>query len=162
MRPALRQASHHHEYTLIRSSVPVFLCPALARDPVVAPVPPRLRSSRKFTSFARQHQEVMAAAIDAPRDVPHRRAAPAPVMVYRDLPISCPGCGAPSQILDKGEAGYYNLERNAVKAYLGYDAEEAKKKAEELRLQQDTYTKALKEADPKILEEVGMEKNVLG
>lgn len=36
----------------------------------------------------------------------------------KNLPQSCPGCGALSQEIDSGEAGYYSRSRKAVKNYL--------------------------------------------
>jgi genetic interactor of prohibitins 3, mitochondrial len=36
----------------------------------------------------------------------------------RPIPISCPGCGALSQQLYKDEAGFYNIDRRSVQAYL--------------------------------------------
>ncbi|OQU98301.1 hypothetical protein CLAIMM_04106 [Cladophialophora immunda] len=35
------------------------------------------------------------------------------------LPVSCPGCGALTQDVDAGEAGFYTLSRKAVVKYLG-------------------------------------------
>ncbi len=37
---------------------------------------------------------------------------------HLDLPISCPGCGALTQDVDPGEAGFYTRSRRAVKSYL--------------------------------------------
>ena len=36
----------------------------------------------------------------------------------KNLPVSCPGCGALTQNVDPGSAGYYSLSRRAVKTYL--------------------------------------------
>jgi hypothetical protein len=33
------------------------------------------------------------------------------------LPLACPGCGAPTQTLHKGDAGYYTLGRTSVRNY---------------------------------------------
>lgn len=41
-----------------------------------------------------------------------------PTKSVRTLPQSCPGCGALSQEIDSGEAGYYSRSRKAVKNYL--------------------------------------------
>ncbi|KAF2202063.1 hypothetical protein GQ43DRAFT_392848 [Delitschia confertaspora ATCC 74209] len=160
MRPVLRQASGivHHEYALLRS-VPVFLCPALIREPYLAQAhrdvkPPATRS---FSSFKRNQQEAFVEAAELQTPPTPEYASKAPSEPFRTLPLSCPGCGAPTQVLDKGDAGYYNLERNAVKAYLYYDPT----KSQDKKQQEDIYTKALQQADPKILEEAGMDKDVL-
>ena len=65
-------------------------------------------------------------------------------------------------MIEKEEAGYYNLQRRAVKAYLSYDPQEAQAKAEVIKQQYDIYTRALQQADSEILKEAGVEKNVLG
>ncbi|KAI1613383.1 hypothetical protein EDD37DRAFT_347993 [Exophiala viscosa] len=39
------------------------------------------------------------------------------------LPVSCPGCGALTQDVDPGQAGYYTRSRKAVKTYLRGSAE---------------------------------------
>jgi hypothetical protein len=73
------------------------------------------------------------------------------------LPRNCPGCGAPSQVYDKLEAGYYNIDRKQVKGFLRYDP----KPKEEERNENLVYYEALKQADPKLVEELGLEKGTL-
>src|SRR5215469_12131713 len=45
------------------------------------------------------------------------------------LPLSCPGCGAPTQIVLPAEAGFYTPTRSAVKKYL-YPKDDATMKDE--------------------------------
>lgn len=77
--------------------------------------------------------------------------------IRRSLPRACPGCGAPTQIYDKKEAGFYALDRKAVAKYLEYDPEVKAPEQQE----DDVYTTALKQMDPKLLEEIGLERDVL-
>ena len=37
------------------------------------------------------------------------------------LPTQCHGCGGFAQSTDPSQAGYYNMERHAVKKYLGLE-----------------------------------------
>ena len=41
----------------------------------------------------------------------------------RDLPRCCPGCGAYTQFVSSGEAGFYSGDRKSVKAYLNREVE---------------------------------------
>ncbi|KEF55228.1 uncharacterized protein A1O9_08882 [Exophiala aquamarina CBS 119918] len=41
-----------------------------------------------------------------------------PLRTLQSLPVSCPGCGALTQDVDQGTAGYYTRSRKAVKNYL--------------------------------------------
>ncbi|KAI5204299.1 hypothetical protein E4T38_04772 [Aureobasidium subglaciale] len=42
----------------------------------------------------------------------------------RKLPLSCPGCGAPSQTVAPEEAGFYTLSRSAVKKFVQDDTKQ--------------------------------------
>jgi genetic interactor of prohibitins 3, mitochondrial len=75
--------------------------------------------------------------------------------VRRSLPRACPGCGAPTQTYQENEAGYYDVERKAVRSYVGRDAD----KVEESSQEDDIYASALKEASPELLQELGMEQD---
>lgn len=43
------------------------------------------------------------------------------------LPLSCPGCGAPSQTIASEEAGYYNLTRSGIRNHVKEDVKEEDK-----------------------------------
>lgn len=55
-------------------------------------------------------------------------------------------------MLDKKEAGYYNIDRGAVRAYLNWDSGKIQAATQE----DDVYSKALKDANPELLKELGM------
>lgn len=71
----------------------------------------------------------------------------------RDLPRSCPGCGAPTQTINTGDAGFYTPERNAVRKYLNPGQEPLKEE-----LVEDAVFKAAMENAPEALrEQLGLE-----
>jgi hypothetical protein len=163
MRPAFRHARSlvSHDAHLLHASVPTFLCPALLRNPLSAPVSSSTRPQppKCFSTFERsrqlEHATISSTVQDGGLEPPPDDSAPAPFR--QTLPHSCPGCGAPAQVYDKTEAGYYNIDRRHVKAFLDYEpTKEAKEKAED-----DVYTAALKQADPALLEELGLEKGTI-
>lgn len=64
------------------------------------------------------------------------------------LPLSCPGCGAPSQTVAPEEAGFYNLSRSAIRKFVHDDA-----KKEDL-----VFQATLNKVDNKVLQELGLDK----
>jgi hypothetical protein len=64
------------------------------------------------------------------------------------LPLSCPGCGAPSQTVAPEEAGFYNLSRSGIRKFVQDDA-----KKEDL-----VFQATLDKVDNKILQELGLDK----
>ncbi|KAF2741760.1 hypothetical protein M011DRAFT_522575 [Sporormia fimetaria CBS 119925] len=148
MRRALQQTRSLLEYEQhVAQSVPAFLCPALLRSPVK----PRFRLSQKpqpfrqFSASGRVRTEQVA--IQAEEHAP-------PPSTIPSLPRACPGCGAPSQVFDKEEAGYYDIDRKAVKAYLNYEEKELEMKQK--TRENTVYTEALKNLDPAILQELAL------
>ncbi|KAF3008989.1 hypothetical protein E8E13_011540 [Curvularia kusanoi] len=159
MRPALRQARTLLDHDALQAAIPAFLCPALLRT--AAPRQTQSRRARptqaqRFSTFGRAHQEASAPAPPAaaseaqPLRTTSQGQSARPDK--RSLPRACPGCGAPSQLFDKQEAGYYNVDRGAVRAYLNWDPH----KAQEATQEDHVYSKALKDADPALLEELGV------
>jgi hypothetical protein len=63
------------------------------------------------------------------------------------LPLSCPGCGAPSQTVAPEEAGFYNMSRSAIRKFVQDDA-----KKEDL-----VFQATLDKVDNKILQELGLD-----
>lgn len=63
------------------------------------------------------------------------------------LPLSCPGCGAPSQTVAPDEAGFYNLSRSAIRKFVHDDA-----KKEDL-----VFQATLDKVDNKVLQELGLD-----
>lgn len=137
------------------------------RSAILRPTRPILYTARRadpplslknFSTCIRARQEATVdPSPDNPETQPALNQTPNLPTIKRKLPRSCPGCGAPSQIYDSAEAGYYNINKNAVKGYLEFDPNnhEPEKKAD------DVYTQALKRADPKLLEEIGLSEAVL-
>lgn len=64
------------------------------------------------------------------------------------LPLSCPGCGAPSQTVAPEEAGFYNLSRSAVRKFVHDDA----------RKEDLVFQATLDQVDNKVLQELGLDK----
>ncbi|THY29082.1 hypothetical protein D6D00_03837 [Aureobasidium pullulans] len=69
----------------------------------------------------------------------------------RKLPLSCPGCGAPSQTVAPEEAGFYSLGRSAVKKFVQDDA-----KQEDL-----VFQATLDKVDSSVLQELGLDSKAL-
>lgn len=159
MRPALQRARTLLNHDAHAVSIPAFLCPALLRAsvaathrPVQAPSP-----SKKFSTTGRaRHQptaEIPSAdVIEGPPSTAVSASAPP---ARKSLPRACPGCGAPAQIFDKKEAGYYNVDRKVVQDYLGW----SENKAQDATEAADIYANALKNVDPVLLGELGLGKD---
>ncbi|KAH7117027.1 hypothetical protein B0J11DRAFT_538151 [Dendryphion nanum] len=171
MKPALHQTRSFA--TLHHALIPTFLCPALLRGavghathplqfryssspsprPIVQSTPPRRtfssnRVCRQHAGQAAQHGSNIDSPAVNPPDTP---------TVAQSLPRACPGCGAPTQVFDKKEAGYYDIDRRRVKSYLEYDPQDI----EQSKQENDVYTRALKQADPKLLEGLGLDHETL-
>ncbi|KAI5197507.1 hypothetical protein E4T39_07262 [Aureobasidium subglaciale] len=67
----------------------------------------------------------------------------------RKLPLSCPGCGAPSQTVAPEEAGFYTLSRSAVKKFVQDDT----------RQEDLIFQATLDKVDNKVLQELGLNNN---
>lgn len=161
MRPALTKATRTLLHDVHPFSIPAFLCPALLRPPVATPLhhAPTLKRSKKFSTLGRARQQATAAIPPAdatenqPIDTPQGNAP----ISGRSLPRACPGCGAPSQVFDKSEAGFYNVDRKVVQEYLGWKTDRIQEASEE----DDVYARALKSVDSTVLEELGVSKEGL-
>lgn len=165
MRPALRQTTRRLLYDphALHASKTTCLCPSPLRPSVAQqgayPPRPLSFSQRLSTSVRLSQQSATTTTTPVPVPVPsEQQPAPKPAnRIVRPLPRACPGCGAPTQIYDKKEAGFYNLDRNAVARYLEHDPEA---KASEQK-EDDVYTSVLKQVDPKLLDEIGLDRDVL-
>ncbi|KAF2263168.1 hypothetical protein CC78DRAFT_466374 [Lojkania enalia] len=162
MRPAPRLVTKlvRPEAALLTPSVPVFLCPALLRAPTLSPVrrARQVQVSHSFSTIGRIRQQaaVPADATDSIDTSPPNLES-LPSVPVRQLPRCCPGCGAHSQVVDKNEAGYYNIDRRQVKAYLDL----APAAIEGVNRESTLYKEALKQADPMLLEEIGIDPRTL-
>lgn len=158
MRPALRQARSilNHDAHLLHAPIPTFLCPVLLKSSLNSPIRPRKHQRARGFSTLRGNRQETAPTFRDTSDLPIPNASSAtPAVQQQTLPRACPGCGAPAQIYDKEEAGYYNIDRKQVRAFLNYEP----KQAEEGNSESHIYAKALKEADPKLLEELGVDRD---
>ena len=164
MRSVFRQTQNltHHGCSI---PIPTFLCPVLLRTPVGHPrfpLPFRPNASSSCTipsSTQRKHFASIASCQQNTAPTPgHGVEVPSPVTnLAQALPSACPGCGAPTQVVDKKEAGYYNIDRRTVKGYLEYDP----KGVEEAEAENNIYTHALKQVDPALLENLGLDLEAL-
>ncbi|KAF2708532.1 hypothetical protein K504DRAFT_468856 [Pleomassaria siparia CBS 279.74] len=178
MRAALRRTRKlaYDEAGAQHTSIPAFLCPALLRTPRprAAPFSQAFSNLRQVnqqdtpnTSAPETYRSLYPSA--APRSSLHQRphASPRPprpathqvppTSYNSTLPRACPGCGAPTQVLDKEDAGYYSTGRRVVQEYLEYNPSEE----QEVKKEDDVYTTALKSIDPKILYQLGVDKETL-
>ncbi|CAI6252823.1 unnamed protein product [Periconia digitata] len=158
LRPTSRAAHFNYAtpHSLFKS--PALICPALQGYPIIPPCsrPKSAPSSTRSFSTPRPRYQQVALPAEFSGESASEQNPSAPPPLKQNLPRTCPGCGAPTQIHDANEAGYYNVRRNAIKEYLEYDAEET-----ETVLEDDVYNRALKQMDPKQLEELGMTREVL-
>jgi len=77
----------------------------------------------------------------------------------RPLPLQCPGCGAFSQTTTPGEAGYFDLNRGAVKEYVAAPEPNA---ASTVGSQEDqVIQETLGRLPAETLEELGLDANGL-
>jgi genetic interactor of prohibitins 3, mitochondrial len=147
-RPAARLVRLNHE--LLRSSIPVFLCPALLRPPRAAPLVRNPGISRRsFTISGLKCSTIRT------EDESQSSRDGIDFKQVRALPPQCPGCGARTQVVDPGIAGHYDLERKAVQSYL--NPEPPKDLSKEA-----VYQGALETADQELLKGLGLSQDVAG
>ncbi|KAI9734704.1 MAG: hypothetical protein M1818_006691 [Claussenomyces sp. TS43310] len=110
--------------------LPVFLCPNLLRPEFGL----QRRLRRPLPTNILRHQQARCLNAYA-ESSPSRYTDVAHQLHTTRLPRQCAGCGAPSQTVDKNEAGFYTLSRRSVKAFLGQDdLQSSSRKAEEGRI----------------------------
>lgn len=93
-------------------SIPTFLCP----------IPLRLLLARRgrICKSRLQKRSLQLRTADTPP-----KALPLPSRLLT-LPRTCPGCGAFTQITNPNNAGFYNLKRKSVTAFVAQQALEAR------------------------------------
>jgi genetic interactor of prohibitins 3, mitochondrial len=143
--PAVRLLRHETRLTSV--AVPAFARPISFERPKSLPAI-RL-STRCFTSQLPKRLEV-----HQPSTIPHDEPVTAP---QRELPLSCPGCGAPTQQALPEAAGYYTPTRSAVKKYLNPGLGKPTARDEDV-----AFSKALENASPEVLKQLGLENESLG
>lgn len=180
MRPAKQQLSCsrllrsalniEHSNNSTASHLPLFLCPAAARSSAtlsqsgasrVAALSAQRRPLLSLNQRCRLHTEAKEA--DQAKEnneteqtnhatEPSQDVAPKPSPV-RKLPAQCHGCGALSQTAVPNEPGYYDLNRKAVKTYLGLLKEEPRGR----RRQDDIVQASLRSLSQEKLKELGVD-----
>ncbi|KAG9999480.1 hypothetical protein KCU78_g15885, partial [Aureobasidium melanogenum] len=129
---------------------------ALLRKPLVRPsVPPSLLSLQSSLRLSNVGAKRLSSTEPLPfaqdqHDLIQRKHFDLKQKI-RKLPLSCPGCGAPSQTVAPEEAGFYNLSRSAVRNFVQDDA-----KKEDL-----VFQATLDKVDNKVLQELGLDAGAL-
>ncbi|PKS09687.1 hypothetical protein jhhlp_004307 [Lomentospora prolificans] len=102
--------------------------------------------------FLHTPSEAAAADVDPPTDKP----------ALRRLPLQCTGCGAFTQTTDPAQAGYFNLQRRAVREYLGLVEPKKGRKLPVDEAQEDKIVEeTLARLDPAQLEALGLTRDEL-
>ncbi|KAF2404889.1 hypothetical protein EJ06DRAFT_525453 [Trichodelitschia bisporula] len=133
------------EIALARSSVPLFLCPALARAPFRPPIRRYVPAQAKFLSTSTRR----TIGADVPSQAPQDAESSPPSNPILSLPLACPGCGAPSQIVEPDEAGFYTLTRGGVRRFLGYQHGES-------AAEDQVFSSALENVPEDVREQLGV------
>lgn len=78
---------------------------------------------QRFLCSSRHRLQSDSSSISPPsRDSPEFN-----IWALEKLPRQCPGCGAPSQIINKQGPGFYDLRRHAIRKYLGLTKSNSKR-----------------------------------
>ena len=119
--------------------IPVFLCPLLRKFPSVSLIPRKLNNHSSKSQRRRYQTESAKAQTHALQTPPNLLA----------LLTSCPGCGAFTQTVNPEGAGYYNVTRKSVKAFLARSENGQLGEAE-------TFKEAVDHANRDVLQQLGM------
>lgn len=130
------------------------LRPCIRTGTLTAIPPPLSHGIPSVRLFHTQGEEPAAPASNSPTEK----------TALRRLPLQCTGCGAFTQTADSTQAGYFNLERRAVREYLGL-VEPRKKRARaqaDVAAAEDQVVEAtLANLDPAQLEALGLSREDL-
>ncbi|EKG21961.1 hypothetical protein MPH_00882 [Macrophomina phaseolina MS6] len=150
LRPLRSLGLSRAEIRRIEASVPLFLCPAL-----LDPLPPPARRLQKSIGSLRtlSTSDRRRNALEATRSSAAEQPTDSPSPLVQSLPLSCPGCGAPSQTVDADAAGYYTESRKAVKAYL---TPQPLAKASGKDREDDLFMEAVSKLDNSLKEQLGL------
>jgi len=127
----MRLLTQHTRYLFYRDLYDIFLASALPkhtrlRTKAAPPSCRQIHQTRRVTTTARRQSNLATESTSVlqldrePLNVPKKSSH------ARKLPLSCPGCGAPTQSVNDGEAGYFSPARTSVKwtSIPGQDKEE--------------------------------------
>ncbi|KAI9834892.1 MAG: hypothetical protein M1819_002800 [Sarea resinae] len=139
-----------HDPYLLGSVIPPFLCPALISHRPAAQNYSQPRPAVKRRPFSQQSCKlnITATPTAAPDDTKHQSSS-----ILATLPVSCPGCGALTQTIDPGEAGFYSPKRKSVKSFVPQTRPD---KSLRKHAEDDIYEKALENAGEGALKELGL------
>lgn len=123
-----------------RSSVPLFLCPILARvDARILASQRRVHGSvRKARKYNQHTQRATAASPSA--------------LQFLSLPQSCPGCGAYTQTIKANEPGFYSINRKSVKLFVNRKGQVAEALGQG---EAETFDKVVSNVDQSVLAQLG-------
>lgn len=127
----------------IKFSVPLFLCPALAS--YVGIIDPSIKIHAK-SSRTRTRQLHIQTGISSTNKLP----TPSQLL---ELPQSCPGCGAFTQLVSPDQPGFYSTSRQSVKAFVAHH-EQASKIGHVA--ESEMFERVLGTADSALLSQMGL------
>lgn len=100
------------------AELPAFLCPILLKNAYTRPRTIQHDDVEKTRRILRPRQVRYLSTSTEGSVVKGFGISPS---ALARLPRQCPGCGAHTQFVDKGEAGYYTLKKASIRAYLDDD-----------------------------------------
>lgn len=141
------------------AELPGYLCPALGLSATRSHHSPG-QVPLIFPSRQRRCLHVESTGVD-----PDPRLEPSPdeALAAKKLPLQCHGCGAFTQTSQPDQAGFYDLNRKAVRKFLGLgeQSENSEKVLEEKDQEDFVVDQALQTLGPEKLEELGIDPNTL-
>ncbi|KAK7525246.1 uncharacterized protein IWZ02DRAFT_417734 [Phyllosticta citriasiana] len=115
-------------------------------------IPPTFVARSKATKSVRAFSTFITPRRQADQTNSVESSQPPQKPLIEALPLSCPGCGAPSQTVTQDLPGYYSADMKHVKAYLKHDQEHDQPKKRE----DDIYAEAVANLDPSLREQLGV------
>lgn len=130
----------------VGSTLPLYLCPAVARcQTLYGPGHATRTGARGQRPLPLRQARRLHLTTRPTKDDESHHVAP-----VRTLPVQCAGCGALSQTAVPDQPGFYSLGRRAVKTYLGLVKEEQRQSGQDAVLQDALQNRG------EILEQLGL------
>ena len=124
------------ERSITSTELPVFLCPVVGAKRIGTTSTRRVELSRADTRLYQPRRNIHTLSEGPPSPAEGSYPTKRGISVGKELPLQCFGCGAFAQTSSAEEPGYFDLERKAVRQYLGL-LEEAKPVRKDDRIVQD-------------------------
>jgi hypothetical protein len=138
----LTQSTKNLLYRDLYDLIPIYLAPALPNHTLTRQSPIRDgRQTRRITTTPRRR---LGLSIE-PTLIAHHDQSP--INAQAKLPLACPGCGAPTQTVYEGDAGYYSLGRTSVRNFT----------SPRRALEQDVVKQALGNVPESLRQELGID-----